>query len=873
MNTSMTRINGVFEKDLGVRMVIVNNNDDIIFLDASTDNITDGNANTMINEVQSICDNVIGNANYDVGHIFSIGGDGLAGLGVVCQNGQKARGVTGISSPINDPYDIDYVAHELGHQFGATHTQNNNCNRTSSTAVEVGSGVTIMGYSGICAPNVYGVGDATGNSDDYFHAVSIAQMQQVVNGSGNCASLTDTDNATPTADAGLDYSIPKLTPFKLVGTATDSDGITRLTYNWEQIDNEVGQMPPSATNSVGPMFRSLPSKIVPERYFPELSTVVAGNTSSQWEVLPSVARDLNFAFTVRDNQGGGGSTARDDMKVSVTDADAFIVTSQESTTTWDTGSSETITWNVGDTNTSPISCNMVNIKLSIDGGLTFPILLKSNTLNDGSESIIIPDNATSNARIMVEAADNIFYNINSGNITINSTTPTYVLTNSSGDQSVCNTGNQSVTYNLNFDFVNGFSETVNLSASGNPQGSQVSFNSSSINSDGDVVMTVSNLDGVSAQNYTINVQGTSTSVNQNIDVSLQVTSASFNVLALSTPANNATGIALSETLTWVEDTNATSYDVQISTDKGFNTIVSSGNVTTNTYTSTNLSGETTYYWRVRPKNACGDGNYSGVFNFTTLIPSYCDSKFTDEPGGTEHITNVTFNTINNSSGNNITGGYEDFTAISTDVQREETYSISVTFNTGGYQDQCFVFIDWNGDFIFDANSEKYDLGQAFDNDGSSSTTNESTLSTDIQVPSDARLGLTRMRVFIEYFGNGFSPGAGACDSDHVSEWGETEDYSLNIQDPTATIDDVSFSGFNLFPNPNSGAFTLMFDAEDTKTTLELFDVRGRIVKKKLIQKNDFSFKEDIQFDNLSKGLYLLKIYNGNKNTTRKLIIE
>ena len=153
MNTSMTRVNGVFEKDLGVRMVLVGNNDAVIYLDAANDGVTannpggisDGDAGTMIDQVQAICDDVIGSANYDIGHIFSIGGAGLAGLGVVCTPGQKARGVTGIGSPIGDPYDIDYVAHEIGHQFGANHTQNNNCNRNSMTAVEVGSGSTIMG--------------------------------------------------------------------------------------------------------------------------------------------------------------------------------------------------------------------------------------------------------------------------------------------------------------------------------------------------------------------------------------------------------------------------------------------------------------------------------------------------------------------------------------------------------------------------------------------------------------------------------------------------------------------------------------------------------------------------------------------------------
>ena len=225
MNTSMTRINGVFEKDLAVKMEIVSNNHKVIFLDASTDNISDGNAGTMINEVQTICDAEIGSDNYDIGHIFSIGGDGLAGLGVVCVNGSKARGVTGIGSPVGDPYDIDYVAHEIGHQFGATHTQNNSCNRTASTAVEPGSGSTIMGYAGICAPNVISVGPSTGNSDDHFHTVNITQMWNTIQSSADCAATSDTNNNAPFAIAGANYSISKSTPFVLRGSATDADGL------------------------------------------------------------------------------------------------------------------------------------------------------------------------------------------------------------------------------------------------------------------------------------------------------------------------------------------------------------------------------------------------------------------------------------------------------------------------------------------------------------------------------------------------------------------------------------------------------------------------------------------------------------------------
>ena len=325
MNTSMTRINGILEKDLSIKLVLVNDNNKIIFLDTVTDGITEGNANSMIAEVQTICDSNIGDLNYDIGHIFSTGGSGLAGLGVVCLTGRKARGVTGIGSPVGDPYDVDYVAHEMGHQFGATHTQNNDCNRTDSTAVEPGSGSTIMGYAGICSPNVLSVGSATGNSDDYFHTVSIAQMWSTIETSANCALLTDTNNEAPVADAGLDYSIPKSTPFILKGSATDANGTSALTYNWEQIDNEVAIMPPLTNNAGGPMFRSLPSTISPNRYMPALATVLAGNTSSEWEVLPSIARDLNFSLLVRDNYNNGGGTSRDDMLVTVEDAEAFNV--------------------------------------------------------------------------------------------------------------------------------------------------------------------------------------------------------------------------------------------------------------------------------------------------------------------------------------------------------------------------------------------------------------------------------------------------------------------------------------------------------------------------------------------------------------------
>ncbi|WP_299125216.1 reprolysin-like metallopeptidase [uncultured Tenacibaculum sp.] len=774
MNTTMSRVNGVYERDLGVRMVIVSDNDKLIFLDAETDGLTNDSATSLINESQQKCDAIIGNANYDIGHTFSTGGGGLAGLGVVCIPAQKGRGITGSSQPISDPYDIDYVAHELGHQFGANHTFNGtagNCGgNIGPTSVEPGSGSTIMAYAGICSPE-----NVQNRSDDYFHAISINEMWNHIQSVASCGTKTDTGNTAPTANAGSDYTIPKSTPFVLRGTATDAQGTASLTYNWEQIDTESAPVPLVSITKQGPAFRSLPSNTSPNRYMPKLSTVVAGNTSTKWEVLPSVARTMNFSFTVRDNHVGGGNTARDDVKITVTEAEAFTVTAPNSSVTWNTGDNHTITWNKGTTNEAPISCSKVNIRLSTDGGLTFPILLKENIDNDGTETILIPNHPTTKARIMVEAADNIFYNVNSTDFTINSTVPTFLFTNKTSKQTICNNSTASIDYTLNLDFVNGFSETVTLSATGLPNGATATFTPATINVDGDVKMTISNLNGSNQQDYTIVAKGTSNTVTQTTDALLKVIGTSFANIVPTSPTNSATNVSLLPKFEWGADLNATNYNIVVATDASFANIIINATATTNSYKhSSALSPSTKYYWYVKPKNDCGEGSNSSISEFTTEAPSYCSSTFTDESGGSDHITNVTFNTINNTSNNDTVDGYEDFTAKSTTVKRSLTHKISVTFNTAGYQDHCYVFIDWNQDFQFNKTTERYDLG--------TKTDDISTATHDITIPEGAALGSTRMRVIVEYADPSKGFGDGPCDSDHKSEWGETEDYTIIVEE-------------------------------------------------------------------------------------------
>ncbi len=418
MVIAVTRVDGIYERDVALTMVMVDNTD-IIFLNAGTDGYDNFDGFAMLAQNQSIVDTQIGSANYDIGHVFSTGGGGIAGLRVPCMSGQKARGVTGLPSPIGDNFYIDFVAHEMGHQFGANHTFNNPCggNRNDSTAFEVGSGSTIMGYAGVCSPNVQA------HSDPYFQAISIQEIWiNIKNGnSSSCPEEIPTNNLPPTADAGPDRTIPKGTPFILMGTATDPDG-DALSHCWEQMDSQSAQMPPRENSTVGPAFRSINPMAEPERYMPALVTVLANQTKSNWEVVPQVGRNMRFRYTVRDNAAVGGSSASDNMFVIVDDAAGpFMVTSQATATTWTIGNTETVTWDVAGSDVAPVDSPNVDILFSTDGGQTYPVTIALNVPNTGSANVEVPNLNTTTGRMMVRSSNNIFYDLNDAVITVNGT--------------------------------------------------------------------------------------------------------------------------------------------------------------------------------------------------------------------------------------------------------------------------------------------------------------------------------------------------------------------------------------------------------------------------------------------------------------------
>ena len=619
---TMTRVNGIFERDVSLTMKLVDNIKAIIFLDAATDGFENNDANKLIDESQAKIDAIIGTANYDIGHTFSTGGGGLAQLNSPCSSTQKARGITGSPNPTGDPYDIDYVAHEMGHQYGAHHTFNGDSggcgggNRNNGTAVEPGSGSTIMAYSGLCAPyNVTNVADA------YFHLVSIREMwSNISTGFSTCAAVSVTGNNAPTLNDIPNYTIPKSTPFVLNSNASDSNGDI-LFYTWEQLDTEITTYPLVSTATGGPAFRSIPPTVNSKRYFPNQATIISGSLSNQWEVLPSVARTMRFGVNVRDNNSNGGQTASKETTVTVAgDSGPFKVTSQATEVTWAAGTSQTITWDVANSNAAPVNCSFVNILLSTDAGLTFPITLVSNVPNDGSQGIVVPNNATNKARIKVESVGNIFYSINAKNITIQ--TSEFIMNFTDYSKKVCipNNAVYTFTYNTSLEF----NALTTFSATGHPASSTVTFNPATATSNNtNVEVTISGISVVG--NYDILITGTSTSVTKTTSINLGVYSPTVIAPTLVSPANNETNVLKPFYLNWNDDINATNYLVQISEDIGFGSILESANVVISAYSPQNLQPNTSYFWRAKSINDCGESTFSNIFKFTTEN-DVCDTK-------------------------------------------------------------------------------------------------------------------------------------------------------------------------------------------------------------------------------------------------------
>jgi subtilisin-like proprotein convertase family protein len=614
--TTVTRVDGVYEKELAIRLVLVANDTAVLFTNASTDPFTANNDGpALLNQSQTQITNRIGSANFDIGHTFSTGAGGVAVQGV-CATNEKAMGVTGSNIPTGDPYDIDYVAHEMGHQFGAQHTFNSQLmfcsgNGVSSSNSEPGSGSTVMAYAGICS--------ATDNlqphSNDYFNAISHDEISDYSNLStgSTCPVTTITGNSAPIVNAGSDYIIPRSTYFMLTGSATDING-DALTYCWEQVDVGGPFGVWNAPSGNAPLFRSFSPVVSPVRYFPKLLTQIRG-TDSIGEILPSYARTMKFRLTSRDNRAGGGGVCYDENLITVASSGPFTVINPNSSgITWYVNDFQTVLWSPNGTTTAPVSCANVSIQLSTDGGYTFPITLLASTPNDGSAEIQVSNNITATARIRVMAVGNIFYDISNNNFSIqNSPTSTFSFNN---PELVGVCAADSGTATLKSGSLNNLTTPIVLSASLNPVGTTVVFGVTSLAPGNSTTVSLRNTSSLAPGTYTVRVTGIAGAVTKTKDIQFLVGGGGAAPAVLTSPVNDAIGQSDFPLFNWAQVSGAFSYTLEISTTNDFAVIVQTiPNISSLPYTLvTPLLENTVYYWRVKTTNACGTGNPSSVPN-------------------------------------------------------------------------------------------------------------------------------------------------------------------------------------------------------------------------------------------------------------------
>ncbi|MEM9885796.1 MAG: reprolysin-like metallopeptidase [Bacteroidota bacterium] len=625
-NTATNRLNEIYEIEVGIRFLLVDDTEKVIFFDAVGDPFPNArNGGQILSINTQVLNNNIGSNNYDVGHAFTLACDGLGGvasLASVCGDNKGAATTCHFSSSVAF-VAAGTFAHEVGHQFSASHSWHN-CpgseDQRPSTSYEPGSGSTIMSYSGGC-----GNQNLSGGRDAYFHGGNIEQMIVFSRERrGNtCATIIPVNNQVPELSLNYEdgFSIPISTPFELVVQANDPDN-ENLTYCWEQFDTEIQITPLANPSGSAPLFRSFEPRRSPRRIFPDIRTIVNNDIDLE-EQLPDYGRDLTFRCTVRDNDDEAGATvwAQVAFKADET-AGPFLVTAPNtSNVEWEVGQYYEVNWDVANTDNPRVNCKRVNILLSTDGGFSYPHTLAEGEPNDGSALVSLPDVATNRARIKIEAADNIFFDISNRDFRIvPPTAPTFTLSANPVFQEVCLPASTGVT--ISTETFLGFSDSIELSIANLPDGVTASFSETTIAAGESSILILELEDNGRNQILSFDLIAVADTLRVQRPIDLEVLTNDFSDLSLILPFNNTKGVIGITDFTWTPLFNADTYEFQLANSPTFDEaslVVEEIGLTDTLYRpDVFLEENTIYYWRIRPVNQCGAADYTIPNVFQTL---------------------------------------------------------------------------------------------------------------------------------------------------------------------------------------------------------------------------------------------------------------
>jgi hypothetical protein len=837
VNATLTRCNGVYEKDLAIHLNLVATATSVFYYNPSTDPYSaasSGSGGAWNSELQNTLTSVIGAANYDIGHLFGAsGGGGNAGcIGCICVDNSKGSGFTSPADniPQGDNFDIDYVVHEVGHQLGGNHTFSMS-NEGTGVNVEPGSGITIMGYAGITAQ------DVAPHSIDIYHAATIAQIQANLS-SKTCPVATSIsgNNATPVVNAGGNFTIPISTPFVLTGSATDANPGDVLTYCWEQNDNATSSQTgassvASATKATGPNWISYAPVTTPVRYFPKLATILAGglvsgplsggDAGANTEALSSVSRTLGFRLTVRDNAPYSstapvtiGQTNFANATITVTSSSGpFAVTAPNTNVSWAGNSSQSITWSVANTTTAPVSCANVKISISTDGGTTFSTLVAS-TPNDGSEVITIPNTPTTTARIKVEAVGNVFFDISNTNFTI-----------TSGSSCASPAG-------LTAAAITTTSATIGWTAVSGAVSYDVDYKSTSsatwINVATGTTAVSAGLTGLTAgTTYDYRVRTNCASGSSTYSAA-QFTTTSSGTCNAPAGLTSAGVTATGATVSWTAVSGALSYDV----DYKLNSSATWTNAVTGTTSiSVNLSGLTSatlYDWRVRTTCSSGNSAYSSA-QFTTLTASGCANTLDNTTNGTTAgAATIPFNT----SVTGLISPNGDIDHYKFVITSGGTITITLGTLPGDYDLK-----------LLNSAGTQLAISQA---GGTSSETINRTV--------------TAGTYYAQVYGYSGANSPTSC-------------YTLRVQLGTASRSTELITSDEqkavIYPNPAKNIVNINLTGLKGKSEVSMYDVNGRVVLRREVT----SVKSQLDISALPPGIYMMRITNGVKEVSMTKIIK